>query len=473
MSNSSNGVPPLFRNLGPAFAGPEPVVDGAEPAFGDVMPPWSGPRSWWGGPLDVEGLALGAVGAAAAALNLLTGAPGRYTTTAALTAGAFDSSGHLRINGRKIQGFAPLSGFRRTQDGWIRLHANYPHHEQRLMQALGASTIDGLAAALRTMTSREAEAAIQAQGGVAAAVRSRNEWLESGMGQSAAAGPWIDWTLADGETTGAEGPLRLRAEDPRRPLKGVRVLDLTRVIAGPVSTRLLGALGADVLRIDPPQLPEIADQFVDTGFDKRSAEADLADAAGRHRMEQLLETADVVITGYRRGSLNRFGLEPAALLASRPKLAVVRLDAWGGMGPWSGLRGFDSIVQAATGVAHLYGAENHDGEWRPGALPVQALDHATGYGVAAAAIALLARRGQTGLGGSARLSLVRTAEELFALPAVHSAGRTSLVPEPEVGTMASTYGELRYALPPLLVAGQPLDYTAPPVPYGSSASAWT
>jgi crotonobetainyl-CoA:carnitine CoA-transferase CaiB-like acyl-CoA transferase len=196
----------------------------------------------------------------------------------------------------------------------------------------------------------------------------------------------------------------------------VRVLDLTRVIAGPVSTRLLGSLGADVLRIDPPRLPEITDQFVDTGFGKRSAEADLAIPENRHLLEQLLATADVVITGYRRGSLNRFGLEPEVLLAVRPELVVVTLDSWGSTGPWSGLRGFDSIVQAATGIADLYGTGNHDGEWQPGALPVQALDHATGYGVAAAAIALLARRRHKGLGGSARLSLARTAEELFALP---------------------------------------------------------
>lgn len=473
MGKSPDGVPPLFLSLQPAFGGPVPVFSGAGPTAGDALPPGSGPRSWWGGPLDVEGLALGAVGAAAAAVNFLTGVPTRFGTTAALTAGAFDSFRHLRINGRKIQGFAPLSGFQRTRDGWIRLHANYPHHEQRLMHALGTSTADGLGAALRTMTSLEAETSIQSHGGVAAAVRSRNEWLESGMGRAAAAGPWIDWTLADGQTTSAQRPLLLTAEDSPRPLRGVRVLDLTRVIAGPVSTRLLGALGADVLRIDPPQLPEITDQFVDTGFDKRSAEADLTAASGRHRLEQLLETADVVVTGYRRGSLDRFGLGPEVLLAARPELAVVTLDAWGSTGPWCGLRGFDSIVQAATGIADLYGKENHDGEWRPDALPVQALDHATGYGVAAAAIALLARRRQTGLGGSARLSLVRTAEELFSLPAVHSGGRTSLVPEPEWGTMASTYGELRYALPPLRVAGQPLDYTAPPVPYGSSPSAWT
>ncbi|MEV7575527.1 hypothetical protein AB0P28_20795 [Pseudarthrobacter sp. NPDC089323] len=98
----------------------------------------AGPRRWWAGPLDVEGLVVGAVSAAAAALDGYTGGRGRFSTTPALTAAAFNSSGHLRIAGRKLQGFAPLSGFRRTRDGWIRLHANYPHHEQRLLQALGA-----------------------------------------------------------------------------------------------------------------------------------------------------------------------------------------------------------------------------------------------------------------------------------------------------------------------------------------------
>jgi crotonobetainyl-CoA:carnitine CoA-transferase CaiB-like acyl-CoA transferase len=196
-----------------------------------------------------------------------------------------------------------------------------------------------------------------------------------------------------------------------------------------------------------------------------------------------------VVTGYRRGSLNRFGLEPEVLLASRPELVVVTLDSWGSAGPWSGLRGFDSIVQAATGIAHLYGSENHDGEWQPGALPVQALDHATGYGVAAAAITLLARRRHGGVGGSARLSLVRTAEELFALPAVEEQNEvperdpsgTTLpgpalpspeLPDPELGTMASSHGELRYVGPPLLVDGKPLDYTSPPAPYGSSNLSW-
>src|SRR5215217_113418 len=145
-------VPALFRYL-------EPVFRDAGLALDESAASWSGPRRWWGGALDVEGLALGSVGAAVAALNLLNGTPGRFATTAALTAGAFDSHGHLRIDGRRIQGFAPLSGFHRTRDGWIRLHANYPHHVQRLMQALRATTADGVAAALAAMTSLEAEAA--------------------------------------------------------------------------------------------------------------------------------------------------------------------------------------------------------------------------------------------------------------------------------------------------------------------------
>ncbi|MCU1565730.1 MAG: L-carnitine dehydratase/bile acid-inducible protein [Pseudarthrobacter sp.] len=489
MAQASGGIPPLFRYLEPVFADA-----GLVPGGQGIL--CSGPRRWWGGALDVEGLALGSVGAAAAALNLLTGTPGGFATTAALAAAAFDSYGYLRIDGRKIQGFAPLSGFRRTRDGWIRLHANYPHHEQRLMQALDATTPDGVAAALASMTSLEAEAAIQARGGVAGAVRSRQEWRNSGMGSAAGNGPWIAVQLATGEAAGRK-PAHPYGEDPQRPLAGVRVLDLTRVIAGPVSTRLLGALGADVLRIDPPQLPEITDQFVDIGFGKRSAEADLADPRNRHLLQELLAGADIVITGYRRGSLDRLGLAPEALLASRPELVVVTLDSWGSAGPWSRLRGFDSIVQAATGIADLYGTGDHDGGWRPGALPVQALDHATGYGAAAAAIALLARRRHTGLGGSARLSLARTAEELFsfsaedfppgpsgspAAPGPHAevtpAGSAApdvpepLWPEPELLSMASSYGDLRYVGPPLLVDGQPLDFTGPPPAYGSSRLAW-
>src|SRR6478735_2213733 len=376
----------------------------------------SAPR-WWAGKLDVEGLALQSVEAAAQALNLYSGTPGRFSTTPELTAPAFDSFGHLRIAGRKPQGFAPLSGFRKTADGWIRLHANYPHHEQRLLHALAATGAEDVDRKLRSMAALDAEAAIQEQGGIAAAVRTRSEWLATDMGRAAGSGPWIAVEHADG-TTGGLG-LREAAEGAGAasgtgrgardlPLAGLRVLDLTRVIAGPVATRLLAALGADVLRIDPPAFTEIQDQFVDTAFGKRSAVLDLGPAVNQQDLQQLLAGADAVVTGYRHGALDRFGLNPRELLAAHPGLVVVTLDSWGGSGPWSGLRGFDSIVQAASGIAHLYGREDDYGRWRPGALPVQALDHATGYGVAAAAVRLLAGRRHSGMGGAARLSLART-----------------------------------------------------------------
>lgn len=441
------------------------------------------PRHWWSGPLDVEGLALHSVEAAAAALNLFEGTPGRFRTTPALTAAAFDSFGHLRIAGRKPQGFVPLSGFHRTSDGWIRTHANYPHHEQRLLQALGAASPEEAERQLHSMAALEAEAAIQGKGGIAAAVRTRSEWLDSDMGRAAGLGPWIAFDFADGATAGlgleesAAATVAANGTEASTgmshngsPLDGVRVLDLTRVIAGPVATRLLAALGADVLRIDPPAFPEIEDQFVDTAFGKRSAEADLSVPDIQHKLRQLLAAADVVVAGYRHGALDRFGLNPRELLALYPRLAVVTLDSWGSAGPWSGLRGFDSIVQAACGIAHVYGKENDDGEWRPGALPVQALDHATGYGVAAAAIHLLGRRRWMGTGGAAHLSLARTAEELFALG--RNAELPSELPAPDYRSRDSTYGELRYVGPPLMDGDQPLDYPFPPPPYGGTPLAW-
>ena len=446
------------------------------------------PRRWWAGPLDVEGLALYSVAALAGALNRYTAAPGRFSTTPALAGAAFDSFGHLRISGRRPQGFAPLSGFRRTRDGWIRLHANYPHHEQRLLRALGASSAAGAEETLRSMTALDAEATIHSQGGIAAAVRTRSDWLASGMGRAAGSGPWISLESADGATSGL-GLRELAAEGTAAPgsragqeagnsqeagnglpLDGLRVLDLTRVIAGPVATRLLGALGADVLRIDPPQYPEIEDQFVDTAFGKRSVEADLTIPENQERLKQLLAAADVVVTGYRHDALDRFGLNPRELLAARPGLVVVTLNSWGSAGPWGHLRGFDSIVQAACGIAHLYGKKNDDDGWHPGALPVQALDHATGYGVAAAAVRLLERRRQTGTGGAGHLSLARTAEELFSLPPnMESAAE---LPLPAYRSVSSSYGELRYVGPPLMDAGGPLDYPFPPPPYGSSQPAW-
>ncbi|NEA42700.1 hypothetical protein G3I42_26225, partial [Streptomyces sp. SID11385] len=196
------------------------------------------------------------------------------------------------------------------------------------------------------------------------------------------------------------------------PLAGVRVLDLTRVLAGPVATRTLALLGADVLRIDPPGMPELADQQADTGLGKRSALLDLADCAGLRRFEELLAEADVVVTGYRPGALERFGLTPDGLAARRPGLVLAQVSAWGRSGPWGQRRGFDSLVQVATGIAAI--EANREG--RPGALPVQALDHGTGYLLAAGVLRALTEQTRTGGSRLVRLALARTAAWLLTGP---------------------------------------------------------
>lgn len=427
---------------------------------------WDGPRRWWGGPLDVEGLALASVAVAGAAVEQLTGARRTVATTSSRVNDAFNSVWHLRIDGKKLEGFAALSRFFPTADGWLRTHANYPHHARRLGQALGADTVEGVAAALAELASLEAEERICAAGGIAAAVRTRADWAGSPMAAPTGAADWVGFDLS--AVRGRDGDGRRWSPDPEagRPLAGLRVLDFTRVIAGPTASRSLAAWGADVVRVDPPGMPELLDQHVDTGFGKRSALLDLADPDHAAKAHTLLGGADVVLLGYRNASLDRFGLAPLQLRERYPDLVIVALDAWGQEGPWAGRRGFDSIVQAAAGVADRY--RRDDGT--PGALPVQALDYATGYGMAAAAVALVAARAREGVTGTARLSLVRAADRLFEAPPPDVPAE---VPgEPALERTASDYGELVYARPPFDLDGAPLTYPGPPGTYGSDSPVW-
>jgi CoA-transferase family III len=209
---------------------------------------------------------------------------------------------------------------------------------------------------------------------------------------------------------GTDKSVRIRGDGAPLPAAGVRVLDLTRVIAGPVCSRYLGALGADVLRLDPPHLPDLEPGSpADTLLGKRSAFLDLRDDAGARRLEDLLAGADVVLLGYRPGALARFGLAPEDLADRHPGLVIAQLSAWGFTGPWAERRGFDSIVQAASGIAAI----EADADGTPGALPCQLLDHGTGYLTAAAVLDAMVEQRADGGTHLRRLSLARTANWLL------------------------------------------------------------
>ncbi len=406
----------------------------------------------------MEGLALGSVQAALTAAGLVCGPQEQFHTESSSVAAAFASLDHLRIDGRRPAGFAPLSGYFPARDGWVRVHANYPHHARVLSSVLGSDSKEGLGDAIASLSAVDVAHRVTDAGGLAVAVRTPQDWRESPEGCSVDTQPWIRFDLVE-----ALGP----ALEAGRRLAGVRILDLTRVIAGPVATRFLALLGADVLRIDPPAVPELIDQYIDSGFGKRSAESDFADPAQREKLTALLQRADVLITGYRPGALEKFGLDPHTLRERYPSLVVVTLDAWGDQGPWGRRRGFDSLVQAAVGIGRLYGQLNAAG-WRPGALPVQALDHSTGYGVAAAALALLARRSTDGAGW-AHLSLARTAHLLMDLPASGGDRRELDVPREET---ESIFGHLSLASPPVFARGSRIGYRGAPGPYGADPLEW-
>lgn len=443
----------------------------------------------WTGPLDVPAFAMDAVRRAASAAGGVARARGLdvpVETTPSLVAGSFAAIDNLRIDGRPVEAWGELSGFFAADDGWVRLHGNYPHHQAAIRRALGAEDRDGAAAAIRRLPAVDAAERILAEGGIATPVRTAENWAAHPQARAMHDVPWH--RIAPGEER--EAPPVGRMIRPvgcaaPLPLEGVRVLDLTRVVAGPMATQLLGCLGADVLRIDPPQRPELRDAYLASGMGKRSVELDLS--ASREVLESLLRSADVVVLGYRPGSLARFGLAPDDLRERFDHLVIGALSAWGEVGPWGECAGFDSIVQAATGIADAYGSGGGDGgsdpvhgvplDRKPGALPVQALDHATGNVLAAGILDLLA----DGRGGVVHASLLGAARELMERrttpddphqPGPADTDPTDPDPTEPLATLeqATPYGRIRTVPAPLRLDGIPL--TGAITQYAAAAPAW-
>ncbi|OWU86200.1 CAIB/BAIF family CoA transferase [Oceanicola sp. 22II-s10i] len=359
-----------------------------------------------------------------------------------------------------------VAGIYRTRDGWIRLHTNLPHHRDAALGVLDAPVDrDAVAAKVAEWDKDPLETAIVEAGGVAAAMRSRAEWRAHPNGAAVAAEPLIHWDKPHpAPKLNWEG----RAD---RPLAGLRVLDLTRVLAGPVSTRTLAGFGAEVLRIDPPGWDE-ANVVPDITLGKRCAKLDLKDKDDRSRFETLVQGADVIVHGYRPEALAGLGYSPAALQILKPGLIEVTLDAYGWTGPWNTRRGFDSLVQMACGIADA--GMGWAGADQPTPLPVQALDHATGYLMAAAALRLIHQAAAGEGAGRARLSLARTGE-LVCSHRQEVPGTLALKPSDADYAEAveqSPWGPSRRLRPSLTVAGAPMHWDRSAQVLGSSPPEW-
>lgn len=420
----------------------------------------------------VSDLAAAAVAAAGCALSELMAArlTGPHPVTVDKRQASLWFAWSIRPDGWKMPApWDPIAGDYATADGWIRLHTNAPHHRAAALTVLGtAAEKDEVARAVSLWTADALETAIVEKGGCAAAMRSIAQWEEHSQGSAVGAEPLVFLASLFSPSL----PASSWTPSPARPLRGLRVLDLTRVLAGPVATRFLAGFGAEVLRIDPPTWDEPG-VIPEVTLGKRCARLDLRERAGRELLWQLLESADVLVHGYRADALERLGFGPHERQAIRPGLIDVSLNAFGWSGPWRNRRGFDSLVQMSSGIADAGMCRLHKD--RPTPLPVQALDHATGYLMAAAVIRGLTHRTQTGHGTLARTSLARMAQVLID----HGEPRepsNSFVPAADSeyadATEQTDFGPAHRLLPPLQVGAAAMQWDRPASVLGSAQPSW-
>jgi crotonobetainyl-CoA:carnitine CoA-transferase CaiB-like acyl-CoA transferase len=381
----------------------------------------------------------------------------------------FRSERYLRVDGKVPNEYHDaIAGLYRCGDGrWVRLHTNLPHHCSGLLMLIGCDHDRGaVARTLQNWRGEDLEDAAAAAGLVVTACRSFAEWDAHPQGRALAQlPPFSVERIGDAPRQ----PLPAAA----RPLSNIKVLDLTRIIAGPVCGRTLAAHGADVLLVTANHLPGMLPLIIDTGRGKLSTALDLRQADARNTLAALARDADVFVQGYRPGAISAFGFSPQDLAKLRPGIVYVSLCAYGHEGPWAKRRGFDSLVQTASGFNDAEAKAFGDNE--PRALPMQALDHATGYLLAFAAMAALVRRAESGGSWHVRCSLAQTATWLRGLGRIDGVN----CPDPDFADVRdlmeetpSGFGTLTAVRHAATLSETRPRWTRPSVPLGTHPPAW-
>ena len=362
-----------------------------------------------------------------------------------------------------------IAGVYRTRDQrFVRLHTNFRHHRDAVCKVLNCKPErDDVQAALMQWDGEAFETAAYAGGCVVALMRSHDEWSATPHARALAELPLI--TI---EKIGDAAPKPWPKGD--RPLASIRVLDLSRVIAGPVAGRTLAAHGADVLLISGPDLPAIPWLTIDTGRGKLTSFVELKSEQGRGVLRGLLAEADIFSQGYRPSAIANLGFSPEDAAKINPGIVYVTLSAYGHAGPWAERRGFDSLVQTATGFNHAEGvAAGIDG---PKELPAQMLDHATGYFMAFGAMMAKARQAREGGSWHVRVSLAQTGRWLWNLGRIADGLKTPDFPgdavQPFMEELLSGFGALHAVKPSALMSKTPAFWARPSMPLGSHPPRW-
>ncbi|MGB3734657.1 MAG: CoA transferase [Ilumatobacter sp.] len=377
---------------------------------------------------------------------------------------------YVDLDGAEVPAWADLSGVYPTVGGrHLQVHCNFPHHAAGVVARLGcAADRASVASAIAERDAFELEAELIDDGMVGAAVRTLDEWDAHPHAVATHTLP-----LMSVDTIGDADPLPLDAavHSADRPLAGLRVLDCSRVLAGPVAGQALAGFGADVLRVGADHLPSVEVGVISTGFGKRNTSLDLRTDAGRAAMAALIAEADVWIDAYRPGALASHGFTPERVAEIRPGIVVVQVCAFDQVGPWAGRRGFDSIVQSTTGIRWAGGEHGRHADGRPigtpTGLPVQALDYATGFLAAGLAAQLVAHQRAAGGSWVGRTSLLRARDHLAARRAPATFTPASVTVDAKyLGSVESDFGRVTAVKP---FAGT---WPAPPERLGTSAPTW-
>lgn len=425
---------------------------------------------------EASSAALGAVGLAAADLwELRTGRRQRIAVDTRQAAASLRSGHYMRLNGSPVSTERnAVMGFYPARNGrWSYIHANFPNHRAAALGVLGVpEDREAVRRAVAKWDALELEEAIIAAKGAGGMVRTMAEWARHPQSDAVASLPLMEIVKIAGSP-----PEPLPEGD--RPLSGIRVLDLTRVLAGPTCGRTLAEHGADVLKITAAHLPSLGYQEHDTGHGKLSAYLDLREKGDVEILRERVREADVFSQGYRPGTLANRGFSPEALSKLRPGIVCVSLCAFGHVGPWASRRGFDTVVQSVSGIASRQGEVFPGAEPGPQFYPVSAIDYLTGYLMSFGAMVALARRAREGGSWLVRISLAQTGRWLVGRGEVPQAQLKDVpkdftAAEIERWSMTSETpdGRLQHLAPVVRLSETPARWSRPSVPLGYHKPEW-
>jgi len=353
----------------------------------------------------------------------------------------------------------------RTKDGrWYLPHFNLPHLHDRVIGVLKCeSNADAVSKAIAKWDSHDLEEAVAAARACGSIIRSNKEWLEHPHGKMLSGKPLVE-IIKIGDSDPIPFP------KGGRPLSGIRVLDLTRILAGPIAARTLAENGADVLMIAAEHLPQVPEHVMDTSHGKRSCFLNLNNAVDVATIKKLVRNADVFSQGYRPGIMDKHGLTPEQLARERPGIIYLTISCYGLDGPLTNRGGWEQIAQCTTGICL------DNGDERPKLLPASACDYTTGYNGAYGVLLALARRAREGGSYHVRVSLCRSGMYIY------KQGHVSY-PKPDMGITKADldaivvetkggHGTLRH-LGPVLKMSETKPYWDKPSPVlGSSRAEW-